>query len=204
MERVLICLLAGYLLGSISPSAIAGKIKRTDLRQNGSKNLGATNTLLVLGKAWAAVVLLFDIAKAYAAVYIAQVLLPDNLTMILGAGLAAIIGHCYPFYLGFRGGKGLACFGGVVLAYDPMLFLILLLTAILLVLLVNYSYAMPFYGATAFAIHVAIHTEKVGALTIALVMSLLIFSKHFGNFKKARRGEDIKVREYIRTKLFHR
>ncbi len=202
MKRMILSVLIAYLLGSINPAAILSKFKQTDLRGQGTGNLGATNTMLVMGKKWGALVMAFDIAKAYLAVKIAQWLLPASYAAAMAAGFFAVLGHCFPFYMRFKGGKGLAAFGGLVLAYNPYLFLFLLSTAIVLIIVVNYSFIMPFYASVAFPLHVAYHTRSVWPTLFALAASAIIFVKHFGNFKKARRGEDIKIREYIRTKLF--
>ncbi|MBQ7338162.1 MAG: glycerol-3-phosphate acyltransferase [Clostridia bacterium] len=203
MKKVVLSLLIAYLLGSINPAAIVAKFKKKNLREEGTKNLGATNTMMVMGKKWGALVMAFDIAKAYLAVKIAELLVPATAAVAMASGFFAIVGHCFPFHMKFKGGKGLAAFGGVVLAYSPGLFLFLLSTAVILILIVNYSFIMPFYASVAFPLHVALHTDSVVAVLFAFAASLLIFVKHFGNFKKACRGEDVKVREYIRTKLFH-
>ena len=204
MKRIAFSLLIAYLLGSASPSALLSKVKHANLRENGSKNLGATNTLLVLGKKWGALVMLLDIAKSYFAVKIAQLLVPASAAVAMASGFCAVVGHCFPFYLKGKGGKGLAAFGGIVLAFSPALFAFLLSTAIVLIIVVNYSFIMPFYAAVSFPIYVACRIDGVLPLLFALAASVLIFCKHFSNFQKARRGEDIKIREYIRTKLLHK
>ncbi len=202
--KIVFSLIIAYLLGSINPAAIIAKIKQINLREGGTKNLGATNATLLMGKKWGAFVMLFDIAKAFASVRIAQYFVPASLAVALGSGLCAVFGHCFPFYMKFKGGKGLAAFGGVVLAYQPLLFLFLLVTGVGLMLLINYSYILPFYAAIGFSLHVAISSDQALPIFLAMVMSLLVFGKHFGNFKKARRGEDIKVRDFVSQKLFHK
>ena len=203
MKRIIFSLLIAYLLGSISPSALISKIKNANLRDNGSKNLGASNTLLVLGKKWGALVMLLDIAKSYLAVKIAEILVPASAAVAMASGFCAVVGHCFPFYLKFKGGKGLAAFGGVVLAFNPALFGFLLSTATVLVIIVNHSFIMPFYASVTFPIYVACRIDGTLPLLFALAASVLLFCKHFSNFQKACRGEDLKIREYIRTKLFH-
>ena len=114
-----------------------------DMRENGSQNYGATNTLLLVGKKWAAVVMAFDILKSFLAVKIAQLLVPLSAWITMAAGFFAVIGHCFPFYMKFKGGKGLAAYGGIVLAYNPILFILMLATATVLIIIVNYSFIMP-------------------------------------------------------------
>ena len=113
----------------------------------------------------------------------------------------AVIGHIFPFYMNFKGGKGLASFGGLVLAHSPCVFLFLLITGTLLMFIVNYSYILPFYSSAAFTVFVALKDRSVIAVTIAAVVSLIIFIKHFGNYKKAKAGSDNKIRESAKKLL---
>ena len=100
--KLTICVLFGYLLGSLSPSALLSKLKKTDLRSGGSGNLGATNTMLVMGKAYGALVLVFDLAKGFFAVKIPGWVFPGAAYVGLAAGAAAVFGHVFPFYLKFN------------------------------------------------------------------------------------------------------
>ncbi len=122
---LILALVVGYLLGSISFSyIIAKKIKKVDIRQHGSGNAGATNTLRVLGVGPALAVLALDILKGVIAVWIGVFLTSYNSALIpAAAGLAAIIGHNWPIYYGFRGGKGVATTIGVLvtLVFFPAL-----------------------------------------------------------------------------------
>lgn len=200
--KIILCLLLGYLLGSMSPSALIAKVKQTNLREKGSKNLGATNTLLVFGKKYGALVMLFDIAKAFFAVWCAKWIVPGLKWLSLATGGCAILGHCFPFYLKFKGGKGFAAFGGVVLAYNPLLFLFLLISGTVCMLLVNYSFIFPFYTATFFAVYTVIQERTLITGVLATLVAALIIGMHFGNMLKAIKGTDAKIREYIKTKLF--
>jgi glycerol-3-phosphate acyltransferase PlsY len=122
---LILTILLGYLLGSLSFSyIIAKKIKKVDIRQHGSGNAGATNTLRVLGIGPAITVLLLDVLKGIVAVLVAGWIAPDNSGVFPAlAGLAAIIGHNWPIYYGFRGGKGVATTIGVLatLVFFPAL-----------------------------------------------------------------------------------
>ena len=121
-----IIVLGAYLLGSIPTSVWLGRaIKGVDLREHGSGNAGATNAFRVLGKPLGSVVLLLDMLKGFLAVNLAQLqheIAPDKETwMILkiGLGLLAVVGHIFPVFAGFRGGKGVATITGVALAIHP-------------------------------------------------------------------------------------
>lgn len=202
MIELMLSVIIGYFLGSLNPAAWLSKRKHTDLRTHGTGNLGATNTLLVLGKGCGAFVMLFDIMKSLIAVRLAERLFPTLSIAGLVAGSCAVVGHVFPFYLNFKGGKGLAAFAGLVLAVDHSLFVLLALISITLTLIINYSVAMPMSAGILFPVLYGPKTGSLAAFSIAAAVSLLIICKHFSNIEKARSGEDIKIRDYIREHLF--
>lgn len=201
--KVLLSVLIGYLIGSLSPSALIGRIKKTNLRNNGTKNLGATNTMLHFGKGWGALVMLLDMLKAIVAVIIAAILCPEQPLISLCAGTAAVVGHVFPFYMHFKGGKGLATFGGLVLAVNPPAFLFLLILGCILMIIVNYSFILPFSAGILFPILHGIRTGSMAAFLIAACASALIMYKHRDNVVKAFHGEDIRIREFLRNSSKH-
>ena len=199
--KYIISIIVGYLVGSVNPAAIISKVKNINLRKNGTGHLGATNVLLNCGKGTAALVMAFDLLKAFAVYKMVQFLFPTLRYAGMIAGASAVFGHIFPFYLKFKGGKGLAAFGGLVLAYDPKVFLFLIVTGTVLMFIVNYSFILPFYGATAFPVFVTLIDKSITATVIAIAVSVIIFIKHFGNFLKAKDGTDNKIREYAK-KIF--
>ncbi|MBO5415940.1 MAG: glycerol-3-phosphate acyltransferase [Clostridia bacterium] len=196
--KVLICILFGYLLGSLNPAALISRIKRKNLRKIGTGNLGATNVLLNFGKGFGAIVLVFDMAKAFAAYELAELIFPNIALAGMVAGVFAVIGHIFPFYLKFKGGRGLAAYGGLVLAYNPWLFLFLLISGFVLMFIVNYSFILPFYAAAFFSLFAVIRDENLFVALLAVAVSALIFATHFGNFVKAIRGEERKIRDFLK------
>lgn len=194
-------LLLGYLLGSLSPSALVAKLKKVDLKSEGTQSLGASNTMLVIGKVYGALVMVFDIAKAYAASKISEALFPSLALASLLAGLGAVIGHVFPFYLKFRGGKGLAAFGGMAMAYDPWYFVALLCFGLLLMLIANCSYVMPMLAAALFPILVLVHSGSIPFFLIAVAASAIIAVKHWSNIEKGRSGRDLNIRAFIKELL---
>lgn len=123
MER-LVCVAIGYCLGLFQTSYFLGKMKGIDIRQYGSGNAGTTNTMRVLGTKAGLLVLLGDILKTILAVVLVSVLFgkshPDTLYLLkLYAGAGAILGHNFPFYMHFKGGKGIAATAGFILAFHP-------------------------------------------------------------------------------------
>ncbi len=196
------CMLLGYLFGCISPSALISKIKHVNLRSEGTGNLGATNVGLVIGRNAGLLVMAFDILKAFIAVRLAARLFPKMVLARLIAGLGAIMGHVYPFYMKFKGGKGLAAFGGMVLAYDPWLFLLLLTLGAVLCVIVNYSFALPISAGILFPILAGWKARSLMIFLAAALPSAIIVIKHWSNIGKAMRGEDNKFRETFMEKMF--
>lgn len=199
--KMLSSLLIGYGLGSISPAAAVAKLKDTDLRSQGTKNMGGSNTMLVIGRSWGIAVMLLDILKGYFSTRIARWLFPQAAAAQLLAGLGAVLGHVFPCTMRFRGGKGLAAFGGLVLAYDPAIFLILLTVGLILMFLTNASVAMPLSAGALFPILVALKTGDLWQFAIAAAVGGLIIVKHWSNLEKARSGKDLDIRSFFRNGL---
>lgn len=197
--KYLISIIIGYLFGSVNPASMIAKHKNVNLREEGTHNLGASNTMLTIGKGYGALVMLFDIAKAFFASRLAKHLFPGAFLIELVAGCSAVVGHVFPIHMKFKGGKGLAAFGGMILAFDPMIFLILLIISLSAMLIFNYSCAMPMSAAPLFPIMAGLHTHSIIAFGIALIASAIIICKHYSNIGKAKRGEDIKIRSFIKN-----
>lgn len=200
----MICLLLGYLIGSLSPAAVLSRLKNKNLREHGTGNLGATNTMLVFGKSYGVFVMAFDIAKAILASRLARRLFPHLYFAGLLAGCGAVIGHIFPLYLKFQGGKGLAAFGGMVLSYDPMIFLILLTIGLVLMFVYNYGVILPVSAAVLFPFLAAARSGSVGVFVITAGIDLLIIAKHRTNMEKAREGDAVRVREYVKENFLSR
>ena len=190
--------LVSYLVGSLNPAALIAKRRGRNLRGGGTGNLGATNVMLHFGKKAGALVMVFDIAKSALCVVLARALFPHLLYADLIAGSAAVVGHVFPFYLKFKGGKGLASFGGLVLAYSPIIFLGLLVLTVALMILVNYSYIMPLAAGILFPVLAGVHTRSLPVFLLAALPSILIIVKHAGNIRKARDGTDVKIRDFLK------
>lgn len=200
MERM-ICILGGYLIGSLSPAALLSKIKKKDLRECGMGNLGGINALLIFGKASGALVMIFDIAKAFFAYRLAECFFPKDALIGMLTGASCVAGHIYPFYLRFRGGKGVAALGGMVLAYDPMMFLFLLVICIGMMFITNHSVALPVTGAVLFPILSGIQSKSPAAAAIASAVGALIIYKHRKIISDVLNGRDVKLTEFLKSRL---
>lgn len=199
----LVCLMIGYLLGALNPAHFLSKRKGVDLRKEGTGNLGTTNTMLVMGKANAVLVLLLDMGKAFLSAKIAKWLFPKLVIAGMLAAFGAILGHIYPYHMHFHGGKGLACFGGMILEYNPVVFAILLVTGLIMALIVNYGVALTVTAAVLFPIAAWIVSHDLSVFLVSLIASATILYAHRDNVKLAYNGEDIRIREYLRSKLTH-
>lgn len=198
MTTALVLLLA-YLLGSIPTGLIIGKIFfKTDIREHGSGNLGGTNTFRVLGKPAGLIVSLIDILKGTAAVLL--VALPVFVDvgidpLILGA--IAVIGHMYPVFAGFRGGKAVATSAGVLLGYNWLFFLILLgLFFLLLKLTKMVSLTSILLSLIAFLMAVGSHfliRPDVPLILLISVLLVFILYRHRANITRIRQGTEPKI-----------
>ncbi len=204
----LISILFGYLLGSVSPAALIGRLKKTDLRSTGTGNLGATNTALTFGKKLGIMVMVFDVAKGIGATLFARFVFERvSLTAAILAGSAAVVGHMFPFYMKFKGGKGLATYGGMVLAMDPVIFLILLCLGVVCMFLFNRGVAVTIEAAILFPILLAIKHRTaafvVPLTVIASLISLLLLYKHRDNIVRSFKGNELTTRQFFK-KVFGR
>jgi glycerol-3-phosphate acyltransferase PlsY len=191
--QILCCLLTGYLLGSISPSFLIGKLRGYDVRRSGSGNAGASNTVILVGKAAGFAVALLDILKAAAAWWLCAALFPElRLAGILG-GVAAILGHMFPVWLRFRGGRGLACLGGVILAYDWRTMLMMLVLAILIAVLTNYVAVSTVSMSLIWPVYYGLRTAFWLGAGVLLIPAVPILLKHLENFRRIRRGEELRL-----------
>lgn len=192
--KVFIVFVIAYLLGSISFSyLIAKRIKKIDIRQHGSGNAGATNTLRVLGIGPAITVLALDVAKGIAAIAIAKALGIEPWAVAL-SGLFAILGHNWPIFYGFRGGKGVATTIGVFAMLNFYPALIAGILAILLIALTRYVSL----GSLTFVLLSPILSLFIGQYPtiytyIGLMIMLLSYFKHRANIKRLIHGEESKI-----------
>lgn len=191
--QYLVCVLIGYFLGCINPSYFIGKIRGVNIKKSGSGNAGASNALLLFGKAIGVFCALFDIIKAFAAIKICEAIYSGTDYIFSVTAVAVIFGHIFPFYLKFRGGKGLACLGGTVLAFDWRYFLMLLSIEIIFVLIVNYICFVPMTASVVFPISYGIiRHDLVGAL-ILLIPTVVIFIKHTENIRRILDGSEVRI-----------
>lgn len=193
----------GYCIGCISPAAWIGKKKNVDLKQEGTKNLGATNAAVVLGRAAGIFVMIFDILKSYLSAKVAKLLFPHLAAAGLIACLGVIIGHCYPVTMHFQGGKGLAAFGGMVLSYRIWFFPVIVLPGLVLMSIFNTGAAMPFLATLMFPFLIAFTNGCWQEILVAVIAGLFILYMHRDNLKRAKQKNDVvSFRDFLNNTLF--
>lgn len=191
--QIVLCSLMGYLIGNINPAYILSKLRGFDIRERGSGNAGASNVTMVMGKKAGVFTAVFDISKAFFASVIAVNLFPTLRCSKILSGISCIMGHIFPFLMKFHGGKGLACLGGVILSFNPTIFLSLLLIEIMIALTVDYICIVAPSGAVIFTLVYALFTgDPAGTLMLA-VTSVIILFKHIENFERIHNGEEAHI-----------
>lgn len=196
-----LCALVAYFLGSINTSIILSGFKGKDIRKEGSGNAGATNTLRVMGKKAAVFVVIFDGLKGVVAILAARLICNvaslDDVSSNAGeyfAALFVMLGHVYPVYFGFKGGKGVMTTIAVILMLDWRIGLGLLVCCIAIMLITRYVSLGSCLGALAFPILVAaFHTEDVLFIAIASLIGLLAIFKHRTNIVRLFKGTESKL-----------
>src|SRR3569832_414954 len=182
-------ILAAYLIGSIPFGLLISKIRGVDPRRGGSGNIGATNVLRVVGKKEAALTLIFDALKGFAPIF-ASGLLELQEQAILIVAFAVILGHIFPVFLKFKGGKGVATSFGVFLALAPKIALVALILWIAGVYLGKYSSigALTAFGALPFL--ALLLKREPGLILFASVIAVLVYIRHWENIQRLIQGKE--------------
>lgn len=207
--QVLVIAIIAYLIGSINPSIILSKLLgKGDIRTQGSGNAGTTNTLRVLGKGPAALVLLIDVLKAVIAVLLGKWIITWGNTTeaikvcndyaLMASGIGVILGHNWPIYYGFKGGKGVATSLGVILVIEWRIGLICLVFALTLMLLsrmvsLGSISAAILYPVLVFILPGTAFNSKWLYLAFAVVLALFVLFRHKANIKRLLNGTENKL-----------
>ncbi len=178
--------LAGYLIGSVNLSIIFSRLKGADIRTVGSGNAGATNTLRTMGKGFAAAVFIFDILKGFLPAFVLTKMFLTHQAYVYA--VFAVVGHCFPLYFGFKGGKGVSTAIGALLAIAPQAAGLILIEFIVMLLLFRYV-SLASITAAINAPFFAAHFSHDSLLLIAVVcIVLIVIFKHKANIIRIREG----------------
>ena len=186
-------ILIGYLLGCSSMALYIAKFKKVDIQKKGTGNLGASNAMMLMG--WGAGVLtaLHEIGKAVLAVWLCRRLFPGAPYIGLVAGVAAVLGHNFPFYLRFKGGKGLAAFWGMTLMINWKFALAVALSIVLITLITDYIFLGTVAAAAAVPVYVYF-AQGAAAAAVVCIASVCIIARHKDNFIRLKNGTEVGFR----------
>ncbi|MCX6252831.1 MAG: glycerol-3-phosphate 1-O-acyltransferase PlsY [Bacteroidetes bacterium] len=194
-------LILAYMIGSIPSAVIVGKIfYGKDVRDFGSGNAGATNVIRVLGMKAGIPVFIFDIFKGWFAVQLATMFSDQGLSsdmisyLKIGLAIAVVLGHIFPVYVGFRGGKGVATLAGVGIALYPVALLIVLVIFILVILISGYVSLSSILASVAFPfiIFFLLGEREPGLVVLAIFVAVFIPLSHRKNIKRLLQGTENK------------
>jgi glycerol-3-phosphate acyltransferase PlsY len=201
MNEFLLVILA-YLIGSIPTSLIVSRSQfNIDIRDYGSGNAGATNTFRVLGSRWGTFVMLMDMLKGLVAVKLA-LLLPyyidnefERTNFQIGLGLAAVLGHIFPIWAEFRGGKGVATLFGLIIAISPWTALSCVGVFLLVLYLTRFVSLSSILASLAFPIFILIvfNVDNIAYRIFAIAVALLVIMTHQKNIGRLLSGSESKV-----------
>jgi glycerol-3-phosphate acyltransferase PlsY len=196
--------LIAYLLGALLGSLVLGRLRGVDIRRLGSGNAGATNALRTQGKLFGLSVLLIDLCKgAFAVLYLPMAVLPglaidpelSREWLTSACGFAVIVGHVYPVWFAFRGGKGVATMVGVVGALQPRLLLPVLCSWFVVLLLTGYvGLASMLAGAVLVVVVYLLEPGNLSLLTFCVAVELFVVFTHRGNIARMYAGKENRVR----------
>lgn len=195
MNKYILCALLGYFAGCFSPSYLLSRRRGFDIRTFGSGNAGATNMMLAAGLKPALVVMALDVSKAFVVTFPLRLLLPPLCAAL--AGLLCVLGHIFPVFLRFRGGKGTACLCGTVLGLTPELVLPLLALMFLIGMIWNRASILPLLTALVYAPLYLLRTgDWRGTIALALIFPAMLWA-HRTNFARWREGKEQTFRQFL-------
>jgi glycerol-3-phosphate acyltransferase PlsY len=196
MTAVIIKMLLSYLLGSFSGSLLIGKLKNVDIRAQGSGNAGGTNAFRTQGLAFALGVVIIDVGKGFIATrFIPGLSLPgatapfDPALVVMACGFAAVIGHCFPVWHGFRGGKGAATAAGALIVIEPWLLLPLVMTWLVTLIMTGYvGLSTILAGISLVPASWAMNDNPL--MVFSLILALFLIFTHRQNIQRLLSGTE--------------
>ena len=207
MLALILKIVLAYLLGSVSGSLLIGRLKKVDIRRQGSGNAGGTNAFRTQGLVFAIGVVLIDVGKGFIAAWWipaidfgGSALALDPRILIMACGFAAVVGHCFPIWHGFRGGKGAATAVGALIVIEPWLILPLIITWLVVLVMTGYV-GLATVTAGFSLIPITWLISDPAALVFSVVLALFLLFTHRGNMRNLRAGTEYR---FERVYLFSR
>ena len=200
MNNYLSIALLGYLLGTPNPSLMLSRVKGVDVTEEGTGNPGASNTALLLGVPLGLLVAFLDISKAVVAVQLCKRLFRTARYAGVAGGIFCVLGHMFPFYRRFRGGKGFASYVGMILALDWRFIAYFLVPIVLFMLLTDYLVFGNISTMVLFPVYSAVRLGIFAGLLLC-ALSLVMLYRHRENFAGIRRGTETHIRHRERSEF---
>lgn len=188
----------GYLLGCSNMAWYIAKMKKVNFRDKGSGNLGASNTTLLLGWQAGILVALHDVGKAIASVLVAGWLFPDVQNIGAAAGVACVLGHIFPFWLKFRGGKGFASFLGMTIALNWKLAIVVIAAVVVVTVITDYIVLGTFTAILVVPAWEGYAQRSIVLPLILLIATAVIFYKHRENIPRMLNRTELGLRNALR------
>lgn len=195
------CSLAAYLAGAVNFAWLVAKKRGIDIQHKGSGNPGTTNVGRVMGFSAAAIVFVGDVLKAAAIVFAARFLFSDSPGIGGVTTLACVLGHMYPFYLDFKGGKGVAVLLGASLGTNWQVFFLLIGVLLLIAFLTDHLFLGNLSAAAGFWLWSFLAGKHPAELLVLFIAVGLSFWKHRGNFARLFAGQEKGIRKSLREKI---
>lgn len=192
MELGLVILIS-YLIGNSNMATYIAHMKQVDLKNNGSGNPGASNAVMLMGWKAGILVALHDIAKAIIAVLVCKYLFPDVPYCGFIAGVSCVMGHMFPFWMKFKGGKGFASYVGMTIALDWKMAIIVCLAIVVVTVVTDYIVAATMTTIISVPIYYAVTDSMIAAAILCVATSVIIY-KHRMNLVRIVKGTEIGLR----------
>jgi len=207
----IICLIIGYLFGIIQTAFIIGKINHVDIRQYGSGNSGTTNAMRTLGKKAGSITLVGDVSKAILATLLVRIIFQSTdytFVLVMYAGLGVILGHNFPFYMNFKGGKGIAATAGLLIScLDIRVMLVCLALFVVtlgiskyvslgsLVMITGFTAQIIIFGEMGWFLEICDFNKKYNIIIyiITIIIAIFAFIRHKDNIKRIADGTERKI-----------
>ncbi len=193
----IISLIIGYAFGCFQTAYILGKtVKGVDVRNFGSGNLGTTNAFRVLGKKLGLITFASDVLKAVVAFFIARAIYDDSQIAGIYAGLGVVMGHNWPFYLNFKGGKGVAVTSGILLCINPLASIIITGSMLILIFITKYVSLGSILGMLVMiAYSIVRYRANTEMLILIIIIGAISIFKHRENIKRLIKGKENRIED---------
>lgn len=190
----ILAILCGYLVGSSNMALYLSMLKKVDIRSGGSGNLGASNAVILMGWGAGVLVALHDIGKSALAVIVARLVFPELEHVGAVAGVASVLGHIFPFYLKFKGGKGFASYLGMTIALNWKFAIVVLLLVVVVTLVTDYIVAATTTTILVVPAYLGFAAHSWALALILMTATAVIAWKHRENYVRMYKGTEIGFR----------